>query len=513
MRLLGVMHACAVALVLIGSYQFEAVAQTEYKYPRDDIVVAMGGGLFNLIDNLSGTGYDGYYHNNGTICTTPQVTGALSQFGDHRKSHYNLLTGTVQTTIALSVFAEVRAAQCTTHTVLVGAGCLSGDLPLVGPPKDDFFTILLCALNVENFFQIALPVPVRVPYPIALPKHYIVNLPNIPTSPNLSVQLSFAKWDGSKWVPQSKPADKQKIWPISGDLAFPDYLVTDTSNPSDILFQQGRYIVGKATATHPRVINTTPNLREALSKSVGLTSYFPNNPYGIATIVIRDSLLAPQTINSPSDERFGLIGGLFPMVVSATYQPTGSPNKYGISFVIAGVTVQLGANGGTPTINAGIIVEDLKASDSATGQDVPARLVGKPSMSLAPPSVKANGTVGVEFSALDASVEVSTGAKHTVDFGSLLKQALNQAIPKIASIEPSITIGLPQCVSMNNNRFEALSPCADYGGAKVGFLSKGGGPAPVTLSIDFSKTQIVGSPGQIEIDLERVCVPGPHTQC
>ncbi|RXG97198.1 hypothetical protein [Bradyrhizobium vignae] len=512
MRLLWGMRACALALMLC-SCQFAAVAQTAYKYPRDDIVVAMGGGLFDFIDNLSGTGYDGYYHNNGTICTTPQVTGALSQFGDHRKSHYNLLTGTVQTTVALSVFAEVRAAQCINHTVIVGAGCLSGDLPLVGPPKDDFFTILLCALNVDNFFQIALPVPVRLPYPIMLPKQYVANLPNVPSGSNLSVQLSFAKWDGSKWVPETKPADKQKIWPISGDLAFPEYLVTDTSNPGDVLFQQGRYIVGRASATHARVLNTTSDLREALSKSVGLTSYFPNNPYGIATIVIRDTLLAPQTINSPSDERFGLIGGLFPMIVSATYQPNGSTDKYGISFVIAGVTAQLGGNGGKPTINAGIIVEDLKAWDSATGQNVPARLVGKPSISIAAPSVKASGSVEMEFSALDNSIELNPGAKHTVDFGSLLKLALNQAIPKIASIEPSITIGLPQCVSMNNSRFEALSPCSDFSGAKVGFLSKGGGPAPVTLSIDFSKTQIVGSPGQIEIDLERVCVPRPHTQC
>ncbi|WP_256477636.1 hypothetical protein [Bradyrhizobium sp. C-145] len=39
-------------------------------------------------------------------------------------------------------------------------------------------------------------------------------------------------------MPETKPADKQKIWPISGDLAFPEYLVTDTSNPGDILFNK-----------------------------------------------------------------------------------------------------------------------------------------------------------------------------------------------------------------------------------------------------------------------------------
>ncbi|UQR61610.1 hypothetical protein LRP30_33015 [Bradyrhizobium sp. C-145] len=152
------------------------------------------------------------------------------------------------------------------------------------------------------------------------------------------------------------------------------------------------------------MLNTSSDLREALSKSVGLTLYFHNNPYGIATIVIRDPLLAPQTINSPSDELFGLIGGLFPMIVSATYQPNRSTDKYGISFVIAGVTAQLGANGGTPTINAGIIVEDPQS----TGQRDRAersRAAGGNAVVLArnrPTDARCNGKPGV-FAVADAS--------------------------------------------------------------------------------------------------------------
>ena len=146
---------------LIVTAWCQSPAQAQYQYPHDDIVVAMAGGLFNLIDHLSGSSYDGYYHNNGSVCTTPQLTGGLSHFGDSRKSHYDLTSGTVKTTVALSVVAEIRAAQCTFHTIDVSAGCLSGPIPLVGPPGAEFFNILVCALNVDNFFQVALPVPVK----------------------------------------------------------------------------------------------------------------------------------------------------------------------------------------------------------------------------------------------------------------------------------------------------------------------------------------------------------------
>ncbi len=516
MNLLTTVRNFIPVFMIMLSCQKSALAQTDYKYPRDDIVVAMAGGLFNFIDNLSGTGYEGYYHNNktGSICKTPQVTGALPQFGERRKSHYDLLAGTVvQTTVALSFIAEARAAQCEAQTIVVSSACISGDLPVIGPPKDKFLAVWSCSLDMDGFFQLALPVLISFPYPITLPRQYVVNLPSIPSTADISIELSFAKWNGSHWEPLPKPADKQKVWPIFGDLAFPDYLVTDTSKPSDIVFQQGRYIVGKATATHHRIFLKTQSIREALSKSVSLTPYFSNNPYGMVAITIRDSLLAPQRINTPSDERFGLIGGFFPMIVSAAYQPTGSPNRFSISFVIAGVTIELDGNGGSPKIKAGIIVDDLKVFDTATGREVSSRLLQKPFISVAPPTISASGFVGLELSALDIIAEVSSSPKYTIDFGALLKQALNKAIPPIASIQPMIAIGLPQCVHMNDNRFEALSPCVDYGGAKAGFLSKGGGPSPVTLSVDFSKTQIIGSPGEIEIDLEQVCVPRPNTQC
>jgi hypothetical protein len=500
-----------VALIVAGWITFGQQAQAQYQYPRDDIVVAMAGGLFNLIDHLSGSSYEGYYHKGGIVCTTPQITGVLSHFANARASHYNLLSGTVNTTAAVSAWADLRAAHCTVSTIDVGAGCVTGDIPLAGPPAMDFFSFMVCALDVNGYFGVALPIPMRIPYPITIPPQYVVNLPTIPSTGNLSVQLKFAKWDGSKWVSLSAPSDSRKVWPLSGDIAFPDYIVTSVANPSDVVFRQGPYIVGKASATHARTFVQTNSVPKALSDSTGLTSFFSNDPYGIATIIIRDSLIAPRQINSPTDERFGLIGGLFPMIVEATYQVPGLPSMIGVSFVIAGVTVDI--TGGTPPIKAGIIIEGLKAFDVATGKPLAARAAQQPSISIGMPAIKA-GSVILELTDLDATIEVEAGAVRLIPFGAVLKQALNQAIPQPASIKPSITIGLPQCVDMNNGKFEALVACASYGGVKAGFVSEGaGGPPLVTLSVDFSKTTINASAGQIEIDFERVCVPKPHTEC
>jgi hypothetical protein len=507
MRARGAIAVLFAAACIVFSQQ----AAAQYQYPRDDIVVAIGaGGIFGLIDNLSGTSYDGYYHNNGTICTTPQITGALSRFANARTSHYNLTSGSVNTTVALSVWADLRAAQCTFHTIDVAAGCLTGDIPLVGPPNTDFHGLMVCALDVDGFFEVALPVPIQIPYPVTIPTQYVVNLPTIPPMANLSVQLTFARWDGTKWAALPAPSDHRKAWPLSGDIAFTDYIATSVANPSDIVFRQGSYIVGKASATHARTFVPTNSVPKALSESKGLTSFFQNDPYGIAAITIRDSLIAPKKISAPTDERFGLIGGLFPMIVDVTFQAPGLPSTIGVSFVIAGVTVDI--TGGTPPIKAGIIIDSLKAFEVATGKPLPARTAQEPSISIGMPTINA-GAVVLELTDMNTTLEVDAGVSRTISLGAILKQALNQALPHPAFVKPSVTVGLPQCIDMKNARFEALSPCSSYGGTKVGFVSKGGGPGPVTLSVDFSKTKINASPGQIEIDLERVCVPKPHTEC
>jgi len=84
-----------------------------------------------------------------------------------------------------------------------------------------------------------------------------------------------------------------------------------------------------------------------------------------------------------------------------------------------------------------------------------------------------------------------------------LRDALNEALPSLATVPSKFTLGLPQCIAMNDVRFEALSPCVDYNNTKIGFVSRDSGPPPVTYSVDFSKTKVIATSGEIELDFEQ----------
>ena len=493
-------RACFLGMTILAFALSTGAAQT-YQYPRDDLVVLMNGSIFNLIDHLGGTSYDAFYHNNGNICTTPLLSGTLSHFADIRDSDYDLLNGTVKTSVALSIWVDLQASQCINHTIDVGAGCASPQIPLIGPPGAEFFTIIVCALNVNNIFGVALPVPIKVPYPVVLPPNFDVTLPQIPTTPTLSLNLSFASYDASTstWKPLPPPADHQKVWPLSGDLAFVDYITNSVSNPSDIVYRQGKIIAAKATATHPRVFKSTTNIQNAIDESTGLVAFFSNYPDAMAVVRMRDSLIAPQQISAPTDPRYGLIGGLFPLIIQGSFKASSAAFPIDFSAVISSVTVSISSSGIQPHIT----IEDIKAS--VGGRSVPARLVGQPAIAIDMPTVNSSdGSVHLQIKNLTTSLAVEDTDPPTVfSIGNEVRDALNKVLPSSATVAPSIVLGLPQCVAMNNVRFEALSPCADYNHAKVGYISRGSGPAPVTYSVNFAKTTITATAGEIELDFQK----------
>jgi len=378
------------AFLIFGMFSARAQSPSPpYQYPRDDLVVLMNGALFNLIDHLGGTSYGSFYHNNGTVCTTPLLSGTLSHFADVRDSEYNLLNGTVKTSVAASAWLDLQASQCTFHTIDVQGGCVTPQIPLVGPPGADFFGFAVCAVDVQHFFKVALPVPVKMPYPVVLPPNFDITLPNIPTTPTLNLTLSFAAYDAATktWEPRSPPADTQRIWPLSGDLAFINKNPNDVSNPSDIIYRQGTIIAAKGTATHPRFFNPTASLQTAIDGNTGLDTFFKNDPNAIASIHIRDSLIAPQQISKPTDPRYGLIGGLFPLLIQGSFRASSSAPTIDFSAVISSVTVSISPNG----IHPSITIEDVAASIG--GHEVPAKLESTPAISIDLPTVNSNGAV------------------------------------------------------------------------------------------------------------------------
>jgi hypothetical protein len=212
---------------------------------------------------------------------------------------------------------------------------------------------------------------------------------------------------------------------------------------------------------------------------------------------VRDSLVAPSQINSPTDLRYGLIGGLFPLIIQGTFKASSTAPTIDFSATISSVTVSISSSG----IQPGITIEGVSAS--VNGRSVPAK-ASNPTISIDLPAVQANGAVHLAIKNLEASLLVEDGGSTTaVSIGSAIRDALNAAQPFLATVSPSFTLALPQCIAMNNPRFQALSPCVDYHNATVGFISRASGPGPVTYSVNFSKTRITTLQGEIEIDFSQ----------
>jgi hypothetical protein len=88
---------------------------------------------------------------------------------------------------------------------------------------------------------------------------------------------------------------------------------------------------------------------------------------------------------------------------------------------------------------------------------VPAKLANKPTIAIDLPTVNStDGSVHLLIKNLESSLAVEDKGETTMfSIGSELREALNKALPSPATVSPKFTLGLPQCISMNNVRFEA----------------------------------------------------------
>ncbi|CAN7210187.1 hypothetical protein [Mesorhizobium sp. LjRoot246] len=502
----------SLATILTFLLSGEPAFSQQFKYPKDDLIVLVrAGGLLGLLDELAGTRYEALYHNNGTLCSTPHVTASLPDFSIPRHTRFDLRRGTTNTTISMATGVNIEAAHCTFKTIKVGAGCVTSDINLVGPVGQPIFFFAICYLNVDNWFFVEFPVPVTIPQLVSVPKDFSVKLPNVLTRGNLSINISFGEYDGSKWVKLKPPYDKNKIWPVSGDIGFTNYITGGNPASGIVDETRGSILVAKASATHPRFFNTTADPKEAYSGIRGLNSIFFDDPYAIAGIRIFETLIAPPSISSPSDPRYGLIGGLFPLIVDGKFKVPGG-DTLTFNVVFGSFTFSIPGSPANP--RAALSIESFSVEDSS-GKPLAASWAGTPSASINLPRVKATGDVSVKLGGLKAAlnVKLSDGSSVRLSLGSALRSAINVALPKIANVAPGLTLGLPNCMEMGDDRFEALMPCA--GGKTRGLMAKTGGPGPINLSVDFSKTSISMPPGEFRLDFEEKCVPttNPRTEC
>lgn len=486
-----------------------AISQN-FKYPKDDLIVLVrAGGLLGLVDELQGTSYEALYHNNGSVCTTPHVTASLPFFEVPRHTRYDLRQGTTTTTIALGTQVNLAAAQCVGTTLNVSAGCLSQDVPLVGPPDRPIFFFARCDLDVFGFFHVALPVPVTIPSLVSVPKDFNVTLPGPLSFGDLALSLSFGKHNGSDWVKLNPPMDKKKEWPLTADVGLTDYITAGDPGTGIIDERKGRILVVKASATHQRFFEYTSDAKDAYSGMKGLNDVF-YNPYAIAGVRIFDTLVAPPTVSSPTDQRYGLIGGLFPLIAEGVLKLPGGTLIFKVVF--GSFTFSISGSPAMP--HASLSIDSFSVEDS-NGTPLTASLATRPTASVDMPIVAANGDISLRLSAVDTTlvVRLLDGSSVNLTLGPVLQSIINTALPTVSNVAPSVELGLPDCIDMQDNRYEALGTCAN--GNKTSYVSKSTGPGPVILSVDFTKTSVSMRTGEFRLDFEEKCVPtdNPRTQC
>jgi hypothetical protein len=138
------------------------------------------------------------------------------------------------------------------------------------------------------------------------------------------------------------------------------------------------------------------------------------------------------------------------------------------------------------------------------GNQLGVSLPRAPSVRVDLPTVSSSGDIGLRLISLDATINVNLphGSSVEIPFGPLVQSAINALHPTVTNISPSAELGLPDCIDMHDNKYEALRPCSEFGGATRGYVSKSSGPAPVSFSVDFSKTSISMLQGKFRIDFE-----------
>ncbi len=474
-------------------------ANAQYRYPRNDLeLVVRYAHVSALAEAFRNAGYAFTYHNNGTVCSSPNVSAVFGQIVTNPKSVYDLTNGTVNTRIATAVSIRAEISHCTFKTVKASAAC-TGDLPLIGPAGANVDGKASCNIDVDGKFTLGHDIVFKLPYPLALPPQIAFRLPPQTSSNGLVVKAAFAESVSGRWQPLAAPQDHERSWPLSGYGAFADPK-DDLGDPSRHA-GTGSFLTLAATVTHAPSVADTPDAKEALARTAPASSMFENDPDALALLRVHESLLGSRT-TSGEDARHGLLGSLFPLIVNASYTLPVVLAGISASVVIEGITVKLGERDGRPTIDATLHLDRNSFHAEAAGLALPVVVPSDVAVQIDAPHIDDGGHVRIDFSEIDLTLEAKV-AKIPVPIaiGGALREILNAALPNIATVESAIEVRPPDCIDAGNERVEALSPCQSRQGRKTKLMNHDGGGAAANLFIDTARTSVVARDGEMDLQL------------
>lgn len=490
---------------LLSSCFLPGVASAGYKYSSDDLIVNINTQttVVPILNLLNGASYEFYYHNNGAVCSTPHISITVSPFYFRGSGSADLTKGTSQAFVRVLTGVTAEVSECFFNTVSAGITCDSNIIPLVGNALSGEMSVRpLCALELDGVPVMFFFTQMTSPYPIVLPRDYSVTLPAPLTTNGLSIEISFGKYENDVFRVLDPPFDKTRRFPMSARGVFATSPFPDIHDPSNYTIPGSNLIL--AGTLRPDEFSNAGTPEEARSNLFPWSSIFISDPYAIGFVRVRDSLIAPRTAAKPTDPRYGVLGGLFPLEIKATLKSDKLESPIKVRLVLGSLTVKFDADGtGSPVVSAALSVDSLEVVNGDNGTAIPASI--HPSIVLNGPRITYNGQLRVDIQNLNLDVATTGSTTTVVPLGDALREIINNALPSLADIHLKTTVELPQCIGASDtkSRIDAVSACSSYGNATAGFMSRASSAKTISLAIDPARTTITTETGEIDLNLVR----------
>ena len=352
----GCLCVCQPALLLVSAETVSA----QYQYRRDDIMININTQttVFPVLNLLNGASYEFHYHNNGAVCPKPHITLSVNPFEFTGSGSADLLKGTSQAYVRVFTGVHAEVSECLFKTVSPNIYCDTNIVPLVGIASASSILLRpLCVLSLDAVPVMFFFTEVTSQYPIVLPDRYSVTLPASFSSNGLTLDVSYAAYKDGAWQVLPPPLDKVRAFPLRGRGIFGTSPSPAIKDPSNYVIARGDHLILSATVRPDEVVPTA-DVHDELSNIMPWSSIFGGDPYTIGFIRVRDSLIAPRNVPAPKDQRFGILGGLFPLQIQATYKSDNLEFPIVAKMVLGSLTVRFDADGsGAPLISAAISVD------------------------------------------------------------------------------------------------------------------------------------------------------------
>jgi hypothetical protein len=491
----GAVARVLLVLLLVASW-LPASAQESYKYPIDDLTVAINFDfLTRTIQRVVGLHYEADYHSNGEICRTPKIVASLQRLLFVGKTTADLRDGSAKAELTVRAKAEVLETRCRLGGLKTRC---TAALSVVGATGTKQSIRVSCRILVLGFPFFA-HTRIEIPYPISIPDRYTLKITDPQSSGGFALSFRFGKFQNGSWIALPPPADHVKTFNVGGDALFSPLEPPEITDPPRFEIETTRNLTLSTYTTHSRFYGETRSAQAAFLKHAAGNAFLKKR-LALAVIRLRESLLAPRQVSSPGDRRYGILGGLFPLIIEGTYKTPQLPFPIRLRVVLGSLTARFSGENGAPHVSAALSVDEVTITNGETGAELPGKVIS--GIDLTGPLIDRRGQLYFSAVKLVLTIEADTGTKTIpIPLGPMLRNALNDAMPSVAKMNLQLDLTPPECIPADDKRIEAISACKSFRGEKRKLFSLRERRPISRISLDLKKMSIVGNDGEIVINL------------